>query len=156
VFFAGIGLAALAARPAQAFCSYRGQLYARTTPAQEFADSRWVVRAKVIAANDHWSAESDPWIEYHLRILTPFKGRPPLRIDLFTYRNSGGFYLDKGMHHDIGGEYLLYLNPADTDAEVPFTARSLTEVNYACGQSKQWADVGSADRQHLIALSSGK
>jgi hypothetical protein len=149
-------LAVLTASPAQAICSYKGQLYAKTTSAQELADSQWVVKARVIAADDHWSDKGDPWTSYHLQVLTAFKGVLPSRVDLFTYRNSGGFYLDKGMEHDIGREYLLYLNPANADRGVPVAARGATEVNYACGQSKPWEGVSRADQQHLIALSHGR
>jgi hypothetical protein len=92
---------------AQALCVYHGKLYAKTTIHQEFADSRWVVRAKVVAAETHWSEDEASWTIYNLRVLTSFKGRPPAHVNLFTYRDSGGFYLDKGMANDLGGEYLL-------------------------------------------------
>jgi hypothetical protein len=148
-FIVGGVLAAVAAFPAQALCVYKGRLDARTTAAQEFADSLWVVRAKLIAADDYWSDKAASWTTYHLRVLETFKGVLPSNIDLFTDRDSGGFYLDKGVQHDIGGEYLLYLNA--TTEEVPVPARGATLVNYACGQSKAWRDVSPADRQELIA-----
>jgi hypothetical protein len=81
-------------------------MYAKTTITEEFADAEWVIKAKVIAADNHWSDEDDSWTLYHLKVLAAYKGKPPLRLDLFTYRDSGGFYLDKGLSNDIGGEYL--------------------------------------------------
>lgn len=140
-----------------ALCIYKGEMYARTTLSQEFSDAKWVVKAKVIAADDHWSdGEDESWTLYHLQVVTVFKGKPQPRIELFTYRNSGGFYLDKGMNHDIGGEYLLFLDPISSDEEVPAAARNATEVNYACGQSKAWDEVRSSDQRLLVDLSQGR
>ncbi len=144
--------------PANAVCIYKGQMYAKTTLSQEFSDSKWVVRAKVTAADNHLSnylGGDDPWTIYHLRVLASFKGQPPATIELFTYRDSGGFYLDKGTKADIGGEYLLFLNPASQDLYVPVAARSATEVNYSCGQSRAWTDVNNADRKGLAEMSQG-
>ena len=139
------------AAPSYGFCMYHDQLYAKTTLSQEFADARWVVRAKVTAADDHWSDDDESWTIYHLAVLTAFKGTPPSGLRLFTYRDSGGFYLDKGMSNDLGGEYLLFINPINSKQKVPTAARGATWVNYACGQSKPWADVSSRE---LIALRS--
>lgn len=150
------GLALLTNCPANALCIYKEQLDVKTTLSQEFSDSKWVVRAKVIAADSHWSdylGGYDPWTLYRLQVLGSFKGEPPATIDFFTYRDSGGFYLDKGTKADIGGEYLLFLNPASQDQDVPAAARSATEVNYNCGQSRAWADVQNADREELSKLS---
>jgi len=108
-------------------------MYVKTTLAQEFADARWVVRAKVMAADDHWSDEDESWTIYHLQVSTAFKGMPPPRIEMFTYRNSGGFYLDKAMNANLGGEYLLFLNPISSEEGLPSAARGIAEVNYACG-----------------------
>ncbi len=94
--FAIFVLLAVPVSPSYGFCMYKDQLYAKTTLSQEFADSRWVVRAKVLAADDHWSDEEESWTIYRLEVLTTFKGAPPPRISLFTYRDSGGFYLDQG------------------------------------------------------------
>ena len=140
------------ASPSYGLCSYNGQLYAKTTLSREFVDSRWVVRAKVIAADDHWSDEEDSWTIYRLEVLTAFKGTPPSRISLFTYRDSGGFYLDKGMTHDVGGEYLLFLNTKFKQT-LPAKAKGATEVNYACGQSRPWSDVSIGDETRLTELS---
>lgn len=145
--------AGLTVTSANALCIYHGKTYARTTVAQEFADSQWVVRVKVVAAADHRSDEDDPWTIYTLQVLTAFKGKPPLHIELFTYRNSGGFYLDKGTADDLGGEYLLFLNPINSKDAVPAQARGATEVNYSCGQSKPWKSLSGYERQELMTLS---
>lgn len=136
-----------------ALCIYKGQMYAKTTLLQEFHDARWVVRAKVVAADNHWSDEDESWTLYHLQVITAFKGRPESRIELFTYRDSGGFYLDKGMNADLGGEYLLFLDPISNQEKVPTVAQNATEVNYACGQSMAWNEVNNADKEHLTNLS---
>ena len=142
--------------PANAVCIYKGKMYAKTTLSEEFSDSKWVVRVEVSAADNHWSdyiGAADPWTIYHLRVLTSFKGEPPATIELFTYRDSGGFYLDKGAKANIGGEYLLFLNPASQDKDVPAAAHSATEINYSCGQSRAWADVNHAARKELAKMS---
>ncbi len=139
-----------------ALCIYKGQMYAKTTLSQEFFDAKWVVRVKVIAADNHWSDEDESWTLYHLQVVTAFKGKPQSRIELFTYRDSGGFYLDRGMNADLGGDYLLFLDPVSNQEKVPAAARNATEVNYACGQSKAWSEVSSADQEHLTDLSQGK
>jgi len=125
-------------------------MYAKTTLSEEFADAKWVVQAKVLAADEHWSDEDYSWTIYHLQILTAFKGKPPLRIRMFTYRDSGGFYLDKGMNADLGGVYLLFLDPVSPGD--PDQARGATEVNYACGQSKTWGEVSAEDQKRLSEL----
>ena len=143
-------LSLIPATSAQALCIHAGKLYARTTLAQEYRESRWVIRARLISADDHPSVTRDAWTIYRLKVLAAFKGRPAPRMSVFTERNSGGFYLDKGAAHDIGGEYLLFLRPASRD-DAPANLGSIPVVNYACGQSKPWADVSSRE---LIALRS--
>lgn len=140
---------------ASGLCIYKGKLYAKTTIRQEFADSRWVVVAKVTAEDNHWMDEGDSWTIYQLRVVTRFKGNPPVKIQFFTYRNSGGFYLDKGVDPNLGGEYLLFLDPVRSDSQAPMAARGATEVNYNCGQSKEWSKVSEADRNELLRLSAG-
>ena len=118
-----------------------------------------MVRVRVTAANTHWSdylGAEEPWTTYHLRVLTSFKGDLPASIEFFTYRDSGGFYLDKGVNADLGGEHLLFLNPASQDLDVPAAARSAIEVNYSCGQSREWAKVSHADRNKLAEMSQRK
>jgi hypothetical protein len=73
-------------------------------------------------------------------------------MQVFTYRDSGGFYLDKGMNADLGGIYLLFLDPLFHKESAPDPARGATEVNYACGQSKAWDAVSLADRKRLAML----
>lgn len=142
---AGLCLAPLSS--AQALCVYRGELYARTTLEQEFADARWVLRGRVIAAVDNWSdgslgEDEEPWTLYRVQVVERFKGDSPVEVAVFTYRNSGGFYMDgprEGPH--IGGEYLLFLQPTGGLRSLPDIARDGTVVNYSCGQSKAWAEV---------------
>jgi hypothetical protein len=140
---------------AHALCINKGKMYAKTTIPQEFFDSKWVVKVKVVAADNHWSDVDDSWTLYHLQVVTTFKGAPPSSVELFTYRDSGGFYLDKGTNADLDGEYLLFLDPIDKAEKVPYAARSATEVNYSCGQSKLWREVSSADQKRLADLSRG-
>ena len=149
-------LAAISTSSAHALCIYKGQMDAKTTQVQEFADARWVVRVKVIAADNHGSDQDESWTIYHLDVLTAFKGKPSSRIEMFTYRDSGGFYLDQGTKPDIGGEYLLFLDPISGSEKVPLAARSATEVNYSCGQSREWKAVTSSQQQQLVALSRQK
>ncbi|HST37097.1 MAG TPA: hypothetical protein VLK25_10775 [Allosphingosinicella sp.] len=137
--------------PAHAYCEYRGVVNARTTLAQEFRDSRWVVRVRVLSARDNWADVEGPWTIYRLQVLHGYKGRVPRRISFFTERNSGGFYMDRASsgptQHDIGGEYLLFLSPIR-----PRRGYRMF-VNYPCGQSRPWAEVGVGDRRRLAALS---
>lgn len=138
---------------AHALCSYKGELYARTTVSQEFQDSRWVVRAKVLAATEHFVEGEEPWTEYQLEVQHAYKGRPPGRLRFFTLRNSGGFYLDRGGEHDLGGEYLLFLNPTTNSPEIPLAASGTVSVNYSCGVSGLWGSVTTASRADLVRLS---
>lgn len=87
--------ALLTAPSARALCIYNGEDNAKTTLAQEFEDSTWVVRAKVLAARDHFSDEEDSWTLYGVEVLQSFKGRPPKMLPVFTFRDSGGFYMDR-------------------------------------------------------------
>lgn len=152
MFVAAIAVS-LSVPSADAVCIYHGKLYAKTTLVQEFSDSQWVVRVRVAAADSHWSDDDDSWTIYHLQVLTVFKGKPPSRIDMFTYRDSGGFFLDKGMANDLGGEYLLFLDPVSHKQDAPAAARDATEVNYSCGQSKAWNSLSGSERHKLVTLS---
>lgn len=49
----------------------------------------------MISAGYH-STDGDSWTLYTVRMLDRFKGPPTGNIRAFTYRDSGGFYLDKG------------------------------------------------------------
>lgn len=141
---------------AYALCSYHGVMYAKTTAAQEYADADWVVHVRVMAADEHWSDDDDSWTIYHLKVLQSFKGKAAAKMQMFTYRDSGGFYLDKGMYADLGDEYLLYLDAIPERAIVPRAAHGATEVNYACGQSKLWSQTTSTERMHLIKMAQRK
>lgn len=152
-----ISLAAFAATaPAHALCFYTradfdaGKDRSHTTIPQEFRDSTWVVRAKVLSADYHWSdGKTDSWTLYRLRILKTLKGRPVTTLRLFTYRDSGGFYLDKGKGPDRGTDYLLFLNPPDQT--LPPGLDRVTQINFSCGQSGPWRDVRAKDRTWLTA-----
>jgi hypothetical protein len=141
------------ASSAHALCSYKGELYARTTVSQEFRDSRWVIKAKVLAATEHFVEGEEPWTEYQLEVQHAYKGSPPSRLRFFTLRNSGGFYLDRGREHDLGGEYLLFLNPTTNSPGIPAAASGTFSVNYSCGASGAWSSVTTASREELIRLS---
>lgn len=144
------------ASPAAALCVYKGELYARTTVAQEFADARWVVRARVVSAESDLSGDVAPWTVYRLEVLQAFKGAPARELTMFTWRNSGGFYLDRGGEGpDVGGEYLLFLNPLRAAPDQPAAARGATEANYSCGRSGLWREVSRAEQMRLWSLSSG-
>jgi hypothetical protein len=128
-------------------------MYAKTTIPQEFRESRWVVRVKVIAARDHWSDIEDSWTLYRIRVMHAYKGTPPADLGFFSFRNSGGFYLDRPWHgHDIGGEYLLFLNPGRPYRGMPKAERGTVSVNYECGQSKEWWKIPPRDRRLLDRL----
>lgn len=148
---------------ADALCLYRGVDNARTTIRQEYVDALWVVRARVISANDGEFEAGSPdagmrWTLYRLHVVHAYKGRPPQRFTFFTGRNSGGFYMDRPWvplpsGHDIGGEYLLFLVPDPRRRTNPPAARLAMWVNYNCGQSKPWAEVTRAEVRRLETLS---
>jgi len=157
-------LASLAvSSPAAALCSYNGLDDARTTMAQEFADSRWVVHARVVNAKDGFVERGKPdtgmgYTVYTLSVLHSYKGHPSRRIRFFTKRNSGGFYMDRSWvplpkGHYIGGEYLLFLNPISSHRGQPSAEVNAVFVNYACGQSREWAKVSAHSRKDLELLS---
>lgn len=137
---------------AHALCIYKGELYARPTVSQEFQDSRWVVKAKVLTATDHFVEGEEPWTEYQLEVQQAYKGEPPRRLRFFTFRNSGGFYLDRAQEHDVGGEYLLFLNPTTNTPQFPLAARGTVSVNYSCGASGLWSSVTAGARANLLRL----
>lgn len=146
-----IALSALGSS-AHALCIYKGELYAQTTVRQEFGDSQWVVKAKVLSATNHFVEGGEPWTEYQLEVQHAYKGDPPQRLRFFTYRNSGGFYLDRGQEHDIGGEYLLFLNPRPASPHDPAAARGTVSVNYSCGVSGSWSSLSATSRRELLRL----
>lgn len=144
----------LAAVPSSvdALCVYKGAPYARPALGQEFRDSLWVVRARLLSATDHFDEGDAPWTEYQLEVLESYKGGPPRRLRFFTFRDSGGFYLDRGPAPDLGGEYLLFLNPTPDGPEIPGAARGAVSVNYSCGLSGPWEAVPHDIRAELRRL----
>jgi hypothetical protein len=143
--------------PARALCIYDGIDNAKTTLDREFVDSRWVVRARVLAAKDHWSDTEDSWTIYRIRVERSYKGEPPRELRFFTYRDSGGFYMDRAWKalpegHDVGGEYLLFLNPSPRRRGNPAAMTGTVFVNYSCGVSKAWREVSAAERNALTRL----
>jgi hypothetical protein len=142
---------------AHAVCMYNGVLSAKTTLPQEFKDSRWVVKATVLSAVDHWSDAEDSWTSYEIEVTHAYKGQPRKRLRFFTYRDSGGFYLDRPWinlpaGHDVGGEYLLFLNPIPPRPSLPTEAKGAVFVNYSCGISRPWREVTSSLSRELTAL----
>ncbi len=149
-----IGVSLVPVSPSYALCSYKGVLYAKTTVAQEYVDATWVVRARVISADYHWSEDGESWSSYNLRPLENFKGKLPKQFTVFTERNSGGFYMDAGgASPDLGAEYLLFLQPMPSSKSSPLAARGSLIVNYSCGQSKRWKELVSTDVKLLRAKS---
>jgi hypothetical protein len=149
-----LGLAAFAPAPAQALCIYHGVFSARTTLEREFRDARWVVRARVVSADYHWSDEDDSWTVYKLRLVESFKGKLTQRFTFFTRRDSGGFYMDgNGAVPDLGRDYLLFLVPSPFPRSSPPEARQALWVNYNCGRSKPWSELTAAEAGKLRALS---
>jgi hypothetical protein len=149
------------ASPVLAICDYKGVLNARTSIRQEFADSKWVVRARVLSARDGVfrpnTEDETLWTTYTLRVVHAYKGIPPNTLKFFTERNSGGFYMDRPWvslpaGHDVGGEYLLFLTPNPL-AKAYAVAKNSVFVNYTCGQSRPWREVPKSSRQLLERLS---
>jgi len=54
--------------------------------------------------------------------------------------------------HDIGGEYLLFLNPIRSTGGFPAAATGAVFVNYNCGELRSWAEVSAQDRTTLAGL----
>ena len=155
-----VGLVAMLADPAKSLCIYNGVDNAKTTMRQEFHDSRWVVHVRVLSAHDRWLDEGDSWTLYRLKVVHAYKGRLPATFTFFTDRDSGGFYMDRSWvplpkGHDVGGEYLLFLNPWPHHRGDPASSEGATFVNYNCGQSRLWSKVDSASRRSLEWLAQG-
>ena len=152
-----VGLASTLAGPANGFCIYYGIDNPTTTIQEEFRDSRWVVRVRVLSAVDHMPDVGDGSTTYELAVVRAYKGLPGKRIKFFTERDSGGFYMDRPwvplpQAHDIAGEYLLFLNPYPHYRGGPKVPTGATSVNYSCGQSKRWSRVSRPSRRLLEAL----
>ena len=83
---------------------------------------------------------------------------PEAQLSLFTYRDSGGFYMEgKGdAVPDFDHDYLLFLVPARPRHGDPPAMRGAFWVNYDCGQSGPWSGVSHADAARLQPMSSGR
>jgi hypothetical protein len=139
----------LSASSANALCIYKGNLYAKTTLAQEFEDSSIVIRGKVLSElRRYFSNEKDGdlGVLNQIRVEQVFKGKAPAVVRYYTAVNSGGFYLDKGE------DYLLFLNPIARIEWKKVAPRAML-VNYNCGQSRLWAQIPGNDKTLLNALS---
>ncbi len=111
-----IAASALAASPVHALCIYNGVDNATTKIPQEFRDSKWVVRAKLVSARDHWSDVLDSWTIYAIDIKNIIRVRQQDGHSSLPVPDSGGFYMDQPWvplprGHDMGGEYFLFLDP---------------------------------------------
>jgi hypothetical protein len=147
---------------ANAVCYYKGEWNKRTTLREEYVDSKWVARVRVLSAIDGVVEPGKPdagmsWTVYRLKVVERFKGRPPGEIKFFTDRNSGGFYMDRPWvplprGHDVGGEYLLFLNPIEPHPHRPSASAAAAFVNYSCGQSREWRQVSRESRLLLRKL----
>lgn len=134
-------------------------MYAKTTIRSEFSESKLVVRVRVQSAHNYWNqkilsdSDDQSWTLYKLKTLKSFKGTPPHYLMFFTWRDSGGFYMDRFCHtHKPCGDYLLFLNPISSDSTLPKTSRGAYFVNYSCGQSKKWEAVTKDDVKELETI----
>jgi len=151
-----VGSIGLGVSPASALCIYGGVDNAKTTVAQELRDSKWVVRARIVSADYHWSDEGESWTLYRLRVVETYKGRIQPRFAVFTERNSGGFYMDgDGGVPDLDRDYLLFLVPDPWPKNRPPAAKGALSINYSCGQSKPWSEVSSLEKRALAMVSGG-
>lgn len=142
-----------AASQAQAFCMYRGVMYAQSTITGEFRESSLVIKGTVIE-NIHVPSnpdtEGDDYVLARVRVNSVLKGVAGREVLLISQRNSGGFYVDPGV------EYLLFF---DTPVQANWSRnypregidplRSLPRpryINNACGQSVPWAEVSAKKR----------
>lgn len=146
------GLMAVLPSPVRAICYYKGRFSATTTIAQEFYDARWVVRARVLSAHYNWSVGAG-WTSYRLRVIRGYKGQMPATFTFFTTRDSGGFYMDKGMTTpDRSQDYLLFLVPYPRNSDHPAESRGAYWVNYNCGRSQPWRRLMPGQRRLLDHL----
>jgi hypothetical protein len=162
MFIGALVTALFASTPASALCIYDGVDNAKTTIQQELADSKWVVRARVLSAVDGEIRRGGDagltYTLYWLRVIHAYKGHPPARLTFFTTRDSGGFYLDRAWvplpaGHDVGTDYLLFLNPLAPFRGQPVASKGAVFVNYSCGQSKRWSTVPASSKRLLLKLS---
>jgi hypothetical protein len=147
IIFAGTLAAAPAAQavPAHTACPRDPAV----AVARSFRASRWVVRARLTAADDHWAGAGDSWTLFHTRTLRPYKGRPPARMDILTHGDDAGTWLDRGSLSGLGQDYLLFLRPAPRGAPIEGAA----QVSDRCGASKPWSWVSNEEARSLTAPS---
>jgi hypothetical protein len=149
-------LAAAAPSAADAFCYHDRTLYAKTTLAQEFRESRWVVRARVEGGR-YYFGQPTSWTLYRMRLLHAFKGEPEKQFTFYTRRDSSGFYMDAPSGRaDVGHDYLLFLIPMEVASDDPRLARGAMWVNYACGMSGPWAELTREQKTMLRTLERGR
>ena len=148
------GLLAVSPGTARAICYYHGKFNVVTTIDQEFRDARWVVRARVLSAK-YVTTDDDSWASYRLKVVRALKGRMPATFTFFTTHDSGGFYMDRGMHSaDRSQDYLLFLVPYPRNSDHPKETRGAYWVNYNCGQSQPWPQLKPDQIRRLNRLAS--
>jgi hypothetical protein len=158
-----VGVMIWSAPDAKALCIYggkhftkstqtegQGRLYATTTLADEFTDSVLVIHGSVLSRQDIGLDHQDTrgWgTVYRVGVDEVFKGHAPNKSILYySDRDSGGFYLGEGGE---SREYLLFLDPIRHGHWASKEAPGAYEVNYNCGQSRQWREVSPEDRKRL-------
>jgi hypothetical protein len=126
---------------------WQGRLYATTTLADEFTDSALVIRGTVLSSQDVGLSDArGRGTVYSVRVDEVFKGHASKSILYYSDRDSGGFYLGEGGE---SREYLLFLDPIRREYLASKEAPGAYEVNYNCGQSRQWREVSPGDRKRL-------
>ena len=130
---------------------FNGRLYAKTTLADEVADSALVIRGTVISSRtlDSHDRDEDTGTVYRVRVDQVFKGKVAKTFSYFSQRDSGGFYLGEG---GDSRDYLLFLNPTERSSWAAKLVPDAFVVNYNCGQSRQWRTVSAGDKIALERL----
>jgi len=113
--------------------------------ARAYHDSTWVVRARLTAADDHWSGAGESWTLIHTQTLHAFKGRPQAKLDVLTRGDDADPWLRGGSLGGLGQEYLLFLRPAPQGAPI----EGLAMVSDGCGASKPWSHVSHEELRSL-------
>ncbi len=140
--------------PATALCS-------GASVQQEYREADLVIRAHLVSQFDTWNDEPDArymkrWggnsvvTKYGLRPSEIFKGRPGKTVFFFEEHDSGAFYLD------VDKDYLLFLNFYKPSRSRADAARGSVYVRYACGQSKPWHEVKTADLSMLRRIATAR
>lgn len=140
VSFAAAAVSPAVGAPVQAVCPRSSAV----AVVRAFHLSRWVVRARLTGADDHWGGAGESWTMLHAEILEAYKGHPPPRLDVLTHGDDAGVWLDRGSLRDVGQEYLLFLRPAP-DAPIHGAA----QVSDPCGKSEPWIRVSHEEARSL-------